>query len=43
MQKIESCGGEQFALVALINYEKPVEEEEEIGPRGILLDDELSY
>ena len=30
MQKIGSCGGEQFAPATLINQEKPVEEEEDI-------------
>ena len=29
MQKIGSCGGEQFAPATLINQGKPVEEEEE--------------
>ena len=29
MQKIGSCGGQQFAPATLINKEKPVEEEEE--------------
>ena len=29
MQKIGSCGGEQFAPATLINQENPVEEEEE--------------
>ena len=29
MQKIGSCGGEQFAPATLINQEKPVEEEED--------------
>ena len=28
MQKIGSCGGEQFSPATLINQEKPVEEEE---------------
>ena len=28
MQKLGSYGGEKFALVTLINQEKPVEEEE---------------
>ena len=31
MQKIGSCGEEQFAPATLINQEKPVEEEEEEG------------
>ena len=31
MQKIGSCGGEQFAPATLINQEKPVEEEEDVA------------
>ena len=37
MQKIGSCGGEQFAPATLINQEKPVEEEDEEKDMDLLL------